>query len=285
MNNLLDFLKNNFHWLVFLLLEVASGVLLFSYNSYQGSVWISTANVTTGKLLEWRSQVQQFFSLTRTNEELSSRNLVLEQQLAIYRERISHLEECLGATDGSFDVPAGADSLFEKIIAAKVVDNSVNRRDNLITIDRGRADGVRPDMGVVSGLGLVGVVYLAGEHYSVVLPVLNSRSRISCSIRGREYFGYLTWPGGSPIEAFIEDIPRHAKFKKGEWVETSGYSAIFPKGIAVGKIIAIYNSHDGLSYSLKVHLATDFACLRDVYVVDDSTLAEQRMLNESAIEE
>ena len=168
------------------------------------------------------------------------------------------------------------------MIPAKVVSNTVNRRDNLITIDRGLADGVHTDMGVVSGLGLVGVVYMAGEHYSIVLPVLNSRSSISCSVRGRDYFGYLTWYGGSPVEAFVEDIPRHAKFQKGDWVETSGYSAIFPKGIAVGKIIGIYNSHDGLSYSLKVHLATDFACLRDVYVVTDESLQEQQQLQKCA---
>ena len=300
MQNLLDFLARHFHWLVFLLLETVSGILLFSYNSYQGSVWLSTANAVTGKTLEMQADVEQYFSLKRLNEELSQRNLVLEQQLRIYREKLSsdscHVSRatCAAYGDSSNLSPLTShpspltthpSPLTTHFIPAKVVANTVDKRDNLITIDRGRADGVRPDMGVVSGLGLVGVVYLAGEHYSVVLPVLNSRSRISCSIRGREYFGYLTWPGGSPIEAFIEDIPRHAKFKKGEWVETSGYSAIFPKGIAVGKIIAIYNSHDGLSYSLKVHLATDFACLRDVYVVDDSTLAEQRMLNESAIEE
>lgn len=282
MNNLLDFLKNNFHWLIFLLLEIASGVMLFSYNSYQGSVWVSTANVTTGKLLEWRSEVEQFFSLTRINEELSQRNVVLEQQLAIYRERMAKLEDKLGQPPGSFDVPAGADSLFERVIAAKVVDNSVDRRDNLITIDRGRLDGVRADMGVVSGTGLVGVVYMAADHYSIVLPVLNSRSRISCSIRNRNYFGYLAWEGGSPVEAYVEDIPRHAKFAKGEWVETSGYSAIFPPGIAVGNIIGTYNSPDGLSYRLKVHLSTDFACLRDVYVVSGRGFVDRRKLQQNA---
>lgn len=283
MQNLLDFLARHFHWLVFLILETVSGILLFSYNSYQGSVWLSTANAVTGKTLEVQADVEQYFSLKRLNEELSQRNLVLEEQLRLYRERLSPDTSLASITTAmAREDTSGLPARAPRLIPAKVVGNTVDKRDNLITIDRGKADGVRTDMGVVSGLGLVGVVYLTGEHYSVVLPVLNSRSRISCSIRGREYFGYLTWPGGSPVEAFVEDIPRHAKFRKGEWVETSGYSAIFPKGIAVGKIVAIYNSHDGLSYSLKVRLATDFACLRDVYVVDDDTLAEQRRLNESA---
>ena len=163
-----------------------------------------------------------------------------------------------------------------------MVANSVDSYDNLITIDRGTADGVEADMGVASGTGLVGVVYLAGTHYSVVIPILNKQSRISCAIRGHDYFGYLTWSGGSPVEAYLEDVPRHAFFRKGDWVETSGYSSIFPPGISVGRITAIYNSTDGLSYRLKIHLSTDFACLRDVYVISDKGIREQRLLMEAA---
>ena len=277
MQNLLDFLARHFHWLVFLLLETVSGILLFSYNSYQGSVWISTANAVAGKTMEVQADVEQYFNLKRLNEELSQRNLVLEQRVQLLNEKLEVRNVTSNHISHFSPLPSHLD-----MIPAKVVSNTVNRRDNLITIDRGLADGVHTDMGVVSGLGLVGVVYMAGEHYSIVLPVLNSRSSISCSVRGRDYFGYLTWYGGSPVEAFVEDIPRHAKFQKGDWVETSGYSAIFPKGIAVGKIIGIYNSHDGLSYSLKVHLATDFACLRDVYVVTDESLQEQQQLQKCA---
>ena len=80
--------------------------------------------------------------------------------------------------------------------------------------------------------------------------------------------------------AYVEDIPRHARFKRGDWVETSGYSAIFPPGILVGKIEKIYNSADGLSYRLKVRLSTDFACLRDVTVISDKTIGEQLRLLE-----
>ena len=276
MQNLLDFLARHFHWLVFLLLETVSGILLFSYNSYQGSVWISTANAVTGKTLETQAAVEHFFSLKRLNGELAHRNVVLEQQLAIYREQLSEVRA------GSTVCEDSVCSSLASLISAKVVSNTVDRFDNLITIDRGTADGVHTDMGVISGTGLVGVVYKTGRHYSIVLPVLNRRSRISCSIRGREYFGYLTWYGGSPIEAYVEDIPRHARFQKGDWVETSGYSSIFPKGVAVGKIIAIYNSPDGLSYSLKVHLSTDFACLRDVFVISDDSFLEQRQLLDSA---
>ena len=134
---------------------------------------------------------------------------------------------------------------------------------------------------VACGTGVVGVVYMASSHYSVVIPVLNVRSsRISCAIRGRGYFGYLQWYGGAPSVAYVEDIPRHARFKRGDWVETSGYSAIFPPGILVGKIEKIFNSADGPSYRLKVRLTTDFGCLRDVVVISDSNIGEQMRLME-----
>ena len=167
-------------------------------------------------------------------------------------------------------------------MTAKVVSNSVNSHDNLITIDKGSADGISKDMGVVSGNGVVGIVYMVSKHYSVVMPVINSHSRVSCSIRGRGYFGYLHWTGGASNIAYVEDIPRHAHFKRGDWVETSGYSSIFPPGIIVGKIVEVYNSPDGLSYRLKVNLSTDFGNLRDVCVITDKSFAERQQLLESA---
>ena len=80
----------------------------------------------------------------------------------------------------------------------------------------------------------------------------------------------------------MEDIPRHARFKKGDWVETSGYSAIFPPGITVGRIVSIGNSADGLSYRLRIKLSTDFGCLRDVSVITDKDFAERMQLMTSA---
>jgi rod shape-determining protein MreC len=138
-------------------------------------------------------------------------------------------------------------------------------------------------MGVACGTGIVGVVYMVSTHYAVVIPVLNSSaSHISCCIRGRGYFGYLNWYGGDPTVAYVEDIPRHARFKRGDWVETSGYSSSFPPGILVGRIENIYNSADGLSYRLKVRLTTDFGNLRDVVVISDRSIATRMRVMQAA---
>ena len=277
MKNLLAFITKYYHWLMLLLLETASGVMLFQYNSYQGSVWFTTANAVVGKVYEWDAAVRSFFMLTRVNEELTLRNFYLERQ-------VSQLRRLYGDMTRDTTVLERQELEFlsqYKLIPAKVVSNTIDKHDNFITIDRGEADGVERDMGVACGNGVVGVVFLTSAHSAPVIPVLYvTSSRISCAIRGRGYFGYLQWYGGDPAVAYVEDIPRHARFKRGDWVETSGYSAIFPPGILVGKIEKIYNSADGLSYRLKVRLSTDFACLRDVTVISDKTIGEQLRLLE-----
>lgn len=278
MHNLIEFLAKYNHWFVFLVLEVISLVLLFQYNSYQGSVWFSSANAVAGKLYEWNSSVEAFFSLTKVNQQLSVRNAYLERQ-------VQQLSDSLAkATLGKGMLQRGQFAKLgtHKLISAKVVANSIDRPDNLITIDKGHVDGVKRDMGVISGMGVVGIVYLVSDHYSIVIPVINNRSNISCTIQGRGYFGYLHWDGGVSHLAYLEDVPRHAHFKLGDYVVTSGYSAVFPPGIMVGKILHVFNSSNGLSYRVQLKLATDFGTLRDVCVIDNTAMMERLELMRAA---
>lgn len=278
MNNLTEFLAKYKHWFLFVLLEIASLVLLFRFNNYQGSVWFTSANIVAGKVYELSSSVTSYFSMGKLNRELTERNVQLERQ-------VKELSELLyeKTRDPKFAQKGQYRFLSDfKLINAKVVSNSLDKEENFITIDKGSWDGVRKDMGVACGNGIVGVVYLVGTHYSIVLPVLNSKSNISCSIQGRSYFGYLRWAGGAKNIAYLDDIPRHAKFKLGDRIITSGYSAIFPAGILVGKIKHVYNSEDGLSFRLAVQLSTDFGNLRDVCVIDDATVREKKKVMDAA---
>ena len=271
MNNLFDFILRYISWFVFLICEIISLVLLFTYNNYQGSIWMSSANVVTGKVYEVNAGVEQFFSLTDINEQLSKRNLYLEL-------RVQDLTSQIAAQTGDSSLMKFENyELMKKfnLISAKVVSNSINKRNNLITIDKGEIDGVRKDMGVACGSGVVGIVFMTGRHYSVVMPILNSNSSISCTINKRGYFGYLHWTGGNSRIAFMDEVPRHAHFNLYDKVVTSGYSSVFPPGIEIGKIIHVYNSSDGLSYRCMVELSTNFAKLRDVSVIDDAQMKER----------
>lgn len=271
MHNLIEFLQKHHHWFLFLLLEITSFVLLFQFNSFQGSVWFTSANYVTGKVYETDANVRQFFSLTKVNDELTMRNIYLEKQVEQLSERLKH------ATGDSTVAAAEQKKVLAnfRVISAHVISNSIDKQDNLITLDKGSAEGIRPDMGVVSGNGIVGIVYQVSDHYSIVIPVLSSHSNISCRIQNRGYFGHLTWDGRSSRYAYVDDIPRHAHFRLYDKIVTSGYSSVFPAGLLVGKILHVYNSPDGLSYRLKIQLSTDFGNLRNVCVIDDETIRER----------
>ena len=271
LNNLFDFILRYISWFVFIICEIISLVLLFTYNNYQGSIWMSSANAVSGKVYEVNAGVEQYFSLTDINEQLTKRNLYLEQ-------RVQDLSSQIAAKTGDSALMKLENyQLIKKfnLIPAKVVSNSIDKRDNLITIDKGEVDGVRKDMGVACGYGVVGIVFMTGRHYSVVMPILNSNSSISCTINKRGYFGYLHWTGGNSRVAFMDEVPRHAHFNLYDKVVTSGYSSVFPPGIEIEKIIHVYNSSDGLSYRCMVELSTNFAKLRDVSVIDDAQMKER----------
>lgn len=280
MHNLIEFIKSHFHWVVFLLLESLGLVMLFHFNDYQASVWFTSANEFTATVDKTYSEIMAYVNLGKVNRDLTTRNVMLQKQVDQLREILyAQGHDSIDIDEKQKKVLAGF-----KLIPAKVTSNSVTKANNFIVIDKGENAGIQPDMGVVSGGGIVGIVSLTSRNYSLVMPVLNRKSSISCRIRGHKFFGYLGWEGGSPLVAYLNDVPRYAQFKVGDYVETSGHSSIFPPGLFVGKIIAIGNSNDGLSYRVKVNLATDFADLRDVCVIANPAKPEVDSLQVHAVE-
>ena len=278
MNNLIAFIAKYYHWFLFAVLEAASLALLIQFNSYQGSVYFTTANAVAGKVYEANAAIEEFFSLTKNNAQLTQRNLYLERQVKVMSEQLTQLTK-----DSSYLRNSQLALLSDyRLIPAKVITNSISKRDNYITIDKGEADGIHADMGVACGNGIVGVVYMASQHYSIVLPVLHSQTNISVVIDKRGYFGYLRWKGGRSDLADVEDVPRHAHFRLGDMIVTSGYSSIFPPGLLVGKVLHVFNSADGLSYRVQIKLSTDFGLLRDVCVIDDAPMRERVNLMRAA---
>lgn len=270
MHNLIEFIKKHFHWLVFLILESVSMVMLFRFNDYQASVWLTSANDLAARVNQKYSDIMAYINLGDVNKDLTMRNVMLQRQVSELRDALAYM----GADSAIIDEKQRNALEGYDIIPATVTSNTITKANNYIVIDKGEADGVRSEMGVVGGGGIVGIVYLTGKHYSLVIPILNSKSSISCRIRGHNFFGYLNWNGGHPLVAYLNDVPRYARFKVGDYVETSGYSSVFPPGLFVGKILSIEDSRDGMSFSVKVNLATEFAKLRDVCVVSNRDKAE-----------
>lgn len=274
MRNLLNFLIRYNYWFLFVLLEATSFVLLFRFNHYQQSVYFTSANVVAGKVYEISGGISSYFYLKSTNQDLLDRNIYLERQVATLKNALKENQV------DSLEIDRIANVLGDnnKIFKAHVINNSLNQVDNYITLDKGSSDGIRPEMGVVGGGGVVGIVYMTSPKYSVVISVLNTKSSISCKIKGSEYFGYLKWEHGDSRYAYLKDLPRHAEFNLGDTVITSGYSNVFPEGIMVGTVDDMSDSNDGLSYLLKVKLATNFGRISDVRVISALGRKEQTEL-------
>ena len=274
MRNLLDFFLKYNNWFLFILLEVISFALLFRFNNYQGSVFFTSSNYMAGAVYETANSVTGYFHLKSINDDLAQKNVELELQMERLLEKLTELtHDSSGIERMRKESLSGYD-----IFKAKVVNNTLTHADNYITLDKGEKDGIRSEMGVVDGNGVVGIVYMTSDHYSVVIPVLNSKSSISCKIKNSDYFGFLKWDGGASNYATVKDMPRHSLFSLGDTIVTSGHSADFPSGIPVGTVEDISDSHDGLSYLLKVRLFTDFGKLNDVRVIAKKTQEEQLRL-------
>ncbi len=271
MRNLLNFFLKYNYWFLFILLEMISFALLFRFNNYQGSAFFTSSNQMTGMVYEAANNVTGYFHLKSINDDLVQENVELELQIERLRSVLMELTaDSVGLERVKADALKGYD-----IYRANVINNSLTYIDNYITLDKGENDGIRPEMGVINGSGVVGIVYHTSANYSVVIPILNSKSSISCKIKRSDYFGFLKWDGGSSEYATVKDMPRHSLFSLGDTIVTSGHSAVFPGGIPIGTVEDMSDSHDGLSYLLKVKLFTDFGRLNDVRVIAQKGQEEQ----------
>ncbi len=263
MSGLLEIIKSKAHWVVLILLEAASLTMLFRFNPYQRSVWFDLSTEVAGYIAEFRGQIKYYAFLKEENKRLTRRNVILQQNLETLRDEIATLKHVPSLTEEKLV----AQTQGSLLIPAQVCGNSVRHANNMMLINKGKADGVQREQGVLCGTGIVGIVSQVSNHYATVIPMLNSKSSISCRLRGSNYFGYLHWNGGNPLVAILDDVPHHAPVKVNDVVETSGFSNIFPEGIFVGRVVKISDSADGQALQLTVQLSTDIARLNEVLVV------------------
>ena len=275
MRALIDILIQYKLWLLFLLLEAISFLFLFSFNGRQRSVFFTTANDVVGSAYSVISSITSYIQLQEENERLEATNEQLRQQLYAMRQQLE--DSKLVNTHPMKALPP-----LYHTVPAKVVNLTLHKANNLITINKGEADGIRPEMGVVNSQGVVGIVYMTSQHYSIVMPLLNVNSKVSCRLRHSEYFGSLIWQRGCANIAYATSIPRHVKVKKNDIVETNGYSDVFPAGLPIGAVAGFGDSADGMSYMLKVKLFANFTTLREVSVITNYHSPERRLLEQQA---
>ncbi|MBR9919842.1 MAG: rod shape-determining protein MreC [Bacteroidetes bacterium] len=270
MRNLILLFIRNGGALVFLGLEVLCFFLIIQFNEPQGTIYFSSLNNANGWIDEKTADAQDFLKLREISDSLAAENATLYEQL-----RSQRTED----TPDSIPDFSLVDSGYT-YIPARVIKNSINRANNYIRLNKGRNDGVEPNMGVISQGGIVGIVVDVSSNYSLVMSFLHQQTRISASIAGTGFFGSLTWPGGSPREALLLDVPKHAQLTKGDLIETSGYTMLFPPEMTIGKIKSFEVGEGSSSYDIEVRLDNDLSNLKYAYVVVVPDREEQKQLEE-----
>lgn len=251
-----------------------SCIFLFDKNPYQHHVYMTSAGQLASSVYEFGNSVTSYFNLRDINEDLQAQNARLESEVVKLREQINLYAEREYADSMTVD-PVLQEFSF---VISRVINNSIHRPYNYITIDKGEVDGVKPEMGVVDQNGVVGIVNIVGKHNSRIISLLNPNFRLSCKVKGNDAFGSLVWDGKDYTEAILEELPRHTVYSKGDTIITSGYSAVFPEGIPVGVIIGRQKTIDDNFFTLRIRLLSDFSHLSTVRVISSNMLNEIRQI-------
>ncbi|MDE6792728.1 MAG: rod shape-determining protein MreC [Muribaculaceae bacterium] len=269
MRNLLNFIIRYGRWFVFAFYVTISCLLLVSNNSYQQSIFLTSANLVANSVYSGASEVTGYFHLKAINESLQASNAILENEVLNLRHQIDEYKTILA---DSIELPPVA-KRFD-YVQATVINNSVRHPRNYFSINRGAKDGVKVGMGVVDQNGIVGIVNVTGDRTSRVISILNETQHFSVRLKDTNFIGSLSWRGGDPSIAYMEQVPRHARYQAGDTIVTSGYSTTFPADIPVGVVMNRIHGSDDNFFILKVRLNSDFRALSTVRVIKDEYKSE-----------
>ncbi len=263
MRNLLIFISKYNAFFLFVIFEIFSLWILVNYNSFQRATYISSSNEITGEVYARVSQVKGYLSLGIVNDSLSAENARLRNQL-----KSSFYIDTLAKHKVN-------DTVYKQqyaYIVAKVINNSTNRRNNYITINRGSKDGITKDMGVICGDGVVGTVVNTTDHLANIQSVLHKSSLVSAMLADTKSVCSFKWGDDlDPHKGILFDISNSTKPKIGEMIVTSGYSSFFPMGVVIGKVSS-FNTKEG---TLNIALSVDYSRLNYVYVINNKFAQEQ----------
>ncbi len=270
MHNLLRFIRINQFLLLFIIIEGFSVFLLLSNNSYQANKAIQSSTQYTGFVHNYTSSFSDYVALKETNQFLINENAKL---YTLLKNEDSY-------TDSSL-----IRNKHYNYHAAKVINNSINKRNNFITINKGRKHGITIGMGVVTQNGVIGIIQSVSNNYSVAISLLHRESAIGIKLAKNHHAGILKWKGFNYQVASINDFPNHIHIAKGDTITTNSHSVIFPEGIPIGTIEEVTTNKDDGFYNVNLKLFEDFNQLRYVYIIHSNNAKEQQELENNTSDE
>lgn len=239
---------------------------VINFNNYQKVQYLNSSNRISASVYNGFVSVVKYFNLAKVNQDLAEENAKMKSDLEFGGEPY-------GVTD-SLLTDSGKTNFVFRYISARVINNSVNKINNYITLNKGRKHGIRPDQGIVSSKGIVGVVTSVSESYAVGFSVLNKRWGPSGKLKKSGFFGPVEWDETDYQMANLNEIPFHVKLAVGDTVVTSGYSTFFPEGIMIGTIHTFSQPEGESFYNIRLKLAVDFKSIHYVDVIQNNDREE-----------
>ncbi len=272
MRELFRFLIRQSNLLLFLLLMGISLSLLVNGSMHHRAQAISSSNAMVGQLYAWRNEVTGFTDLRRVNRELA---------VALAVEREKKYAEPLRADSGVVQIDSAGRESFT-YITAQVVNSTVQKERNYITLGSGSLDGIRRDMGVIGVNGLVGVVRETSPHFALVTSILGNELAPSVELKRTGHFGLLKWDTSDPATASLTDVANHVQVAPGDTVVTRGDDGVFPRGVPVGTVLSVEEDPGSNFHKITVKLGEDLARTAYVHVVSDLMKTERDTLEAKA---
>jgi len=269
MRNFIQFLVKYHIFLFFLVLQVLCFWLIFRNNTFHEASFVNSSNRVVGTLLTYKSNLSVYIELQRVNDELSAENEELRNMLTGTFVNVNDQFVMIN------------DTLRERKYrykSAQVINSSINKQLNYLTINKGLQEGLSQGMGVINTNGLVGVVKDVSEHFSTVIPIINLSFTASAELERTGSFGLLRWDGKNHRYAMLNDIPGHVDVRKGDTLVTRSASGIYPRGIQIGTVAKVEQKDGSNFHQIRVLLNNDFGRLRYVYIVDNLLRAEQELI-------
>lgn len=213
------------------------------------------------------SSINQYLSLKEKNKILLNENVRIKNQLSRYNLK----------KDINF-VKHNDYYLFN---SARVINNSVFKRNNFLTLNKGSKDGIKIGQGVVIKDGIIGIVKSVSKNYSVVISILNKKTNVSIKFKKNNYVGSLKWNGYNYMKGEVKDVMNHIDISVGDTIVTSGYGTIFPKDIKIGVVSKIKNRDNSGYQKIEVNFLKDLNMIDFVYVVEAKNKLEILKLQKS----
>ncbi len=279
MKNIIGFIRHNFTFFSFMILQIVSLVMLSSYSKSHQTFFGGWSNQMTGKINGYYNNWSYFFTLKETNAKLAAENAALRNQLAQNFVPFDTTKK-----EGS--LVFRKDSL-EKIrkfyyYPAKVVGNTFTLQKNYITIERGALQGIKKDMAAISPDGsIVGVVVEVNDNYSKIMSLLHRNSKVSAILKRDRVAGSIEWDGEDPSTLILKNISKSAAPKIGDSVLTSPYSSNFPSQLMIGRVTSITKDPSSNFLTLNVKAATNFFKLEYVYLVENKRMSQQQSVEQN----